>query len=153
MTKSGLDLERTLNDKLRNMNDQTTQLTIQEVAAATGLSVHTLRYYERVGLIHSIGRAENTHRRYTNDDIGWIDFLTKLRSTGMSIQQMQAYAELQRQGDETLPQRVEMLRQHQRQVEAHMAVLSKNLEVICYKIGYYQQVINEMHQELPELVH
>jgi len=135
------------------MNQQANKLTIQEVAEDTGLSVHTLRYYERVGLIHSIGRAENTHRRYTTDDIGWIDFLTKLRSTGMSIQQMQAYAELQRQGDETLPERLEMLRQHQLKVEAHMAELSKNLEVICYKVGYYQKVVAEMQAKVPEFVY
>jgi DNA-binding transcriptional MerR regulator len=71
-------------------------LTIRDVAEATGLSVHTLRYYERIGLIHPIDREENTHRRYSEDDVGWIDFLTKLRAIGMSIQQMQAYAELQR---------------------------------------------------------
>ena len=86
------------------------QLTIQHVAEITGLSVHTLRYYERIGLIHPIERAENTHRRYTMDDIGWIDFLNKLRSMGMSIQEMQTYAELQRQGDASLPERVEMLK-------------------------------------------
>ncbi len=81
------------------MNTQDDKLTIQQVAEATGLSVYTLRYYERIGLIHPIGRAENPHRRYTADDIGWIDFLKKIRATGMSMQQMQAYAELQRQGD------------------------------------------------------
>lgn len=146
----GLDLERTLNGRLLFMATQTTQLTIQEVAEATGLTVHTLRYYERVGLIHPIGRAENTHRRYTNDDIGWIDFLTKLRATGMSIQQMQAYSDLQRQGDVTLPERVAMLREHQQLVEAHIAELSKNLEIIRYKVSYYQQVVDEMHQDVYE---
>src|SRR6478672_1843148 len=105
------------------MNTQDDKLTIQQVAEATGLSVYTLRYYERIGLIHPIGRAENTHRRYTADDIGWLDFLTKLRATGMSIQQRQAYAELQRQGDGSLPQRLAMLKEHQRSVEAHMAEL------------------------------
>src|SRR5206468_1364230 len=102
---------------------------------ATGLSAHTLRYYERVGLIHPIGRAENTHRRYTADDIGWLDFLNKLRATGMSIQQMHAYAELQRQGDETLPQRLAMLKEHQSRVEARLADLQEHLKFIRYKVG------------------
>jgi DNA-binding transcriptional MerR regulator len=102
------------------MDIQKDRLTIQEVAHATGLSAHTLRYYERVGLIHPIGREENTHRRYTPDDVGWIDFLTKLRATGMSIKDMQKYAELQRRGDETLPERVEMLKSLRDRVEAHM---------------------------------
>ena len=86
------------------------RLSIQEVTEATGLSAHTLRYYERVGLIHPIEREENTRRRYSPDDVGWIDFLLKLRATGMSIKEMQCYAELQRQGEETLPERLEMLK-------------------------------------------
>ena len=125
------------------MNTQDDKLTIQQVAEATGLSVYTLRYYERIGLIHPIGRAENTHRRYTADDIGWIDFLKKIRATGMSMQQMQAYAELQRQGDETLPQRLEMLKTLQHQVEARMDELQEHLKFIHYKIGIYEEIVSE----------
>ena len=123
------------------MNTRTDQLTIQEVAEATGLSVHTLRYYERIGLIHNIGRAQNTHRRYSTDDIGWIEFLKKLRAIGMPIQQMQVYAELQRQGDETLPERLEMLKQLRRNVEAHIAELQEHLELIHYKIELYGEQV------------
>lgn len=121
------------------MNDET--LTIQQVAEATGLSEHTLRYYERVGLIHAIGRAPNGHRRYSPDDIGWIDFLNKLRATGMSIQQMQRYAELQRQGDETLAERVGMLRAHRQQVEERLDELREHLMLISHKIEYYTEHI------------
>src|SRR5690349_17038998 len=92
-------------------------LTIQEVVQITGLSAHTLRYYERIGLIHPIDREENTRRCYTEDDLGWIDFLLKLRGTGMSVKDMQKYARLQRQGDKTLPQRVEMLKSLKGNVE------------------------------------
>jgi DNA-binding transcriptional MerR regulator len=125
------------------MDEKNDKLTIQQVAEATGLSVHTLRYYERIGLIHPIDRAENTHRRYSSDDIGWIDFLTKLRATGMSIQQMLTYAELQRQGDSTLSERLEMLKEHRRLVEAHMDALQEHLRVICYKIEVYQEIVSE----------
>ncbi len=92
------------------MNPQDDSFTIQQAAVQTGLSEYTLRYYERIGLIHPIGRAENTHRRYSADDLGWIDFLNKLRATGMSIQQMQVYAALQRRGDETLSARSAAIR-------------------------------------------
>jgi DNA-binding transcriptional MerR regulator len=129
------------------MNTQDDKLTIQQVAEATGLSVYTLRYYERIGLIHPISRAENTHRRYTPNDIGWIAFLNKLRATGMSIQQMQAYAELQRQGDSSLPQRLEMLKEHQRKVEARMAELQEHLKYIHYKVGVYEAIVAE---QVPE---
>ncbi len=129
------------------MDIQKDRLTIQEVAQATGLSAHTLRYYERVGLIHPIDREQNTHRRYTEDDVGWIDFLTKLRATGMSIKDMQKYAELQRRGDETLPERVEMLKSLRDKVEAHMDELNEHLKLIYYKIEIYQQIVTEKELE------
>ncbi len=123
------------------------KLTIQEVARQTGLSTHTLRYYERVGLIHPIDREENTHRRYTADDVGWIDFLTKLRATGMSIKDMQKYAELQRRGDETLPERVEMLKSLRDRVEERISELNEHLKLVCYKIDIYQQMVTEKELE------
>ena len=125
------------------------KLTIQEVSEATGLSAHTLRYYERIGLIHPIEREENTRRLYTDDDLGWIDFLLKLRATGMSIKDMQKYAELQRQGDVTLPDRVQMLKSLQSKVEARMNELNEHLKLICYKIEIYQQIVTEKELEKP----
>jgi DNA-binding transcriptional MerR regulator len=116
-------------------------LTIQEVAQATGLSVYTLRYYERIGLIHPIGRLANTHRRYTEWDVGWLDFLTKLRRTGMTIRDMQAYAELQRDGDQTLPQRLALLQGHYARVESHIADLEANLEIVRFKISLYSEQV------------
>lgn len=123
------------------------ELTIQQVAEETGLSVHTLRYYERIGLIHPIDRAQNTHRRYTMDDVGWIEFLNKLRATGMSIQQMQRYAELQRMGDDSLSERVEMLCALQEEAETRMNDLMEHLKVIRYKIGIYQSIVDENTSE------
>lgn len=125
------------------------KLTIQEAAEATGLSAHTLRYYERIGLIHPIDREENTRRRYTAEDIGWIDFLTKLRATGMSIRDMQKYAELQRQGDETLPQRLEMLKALRDQVEQHIDELHEHLQLVQYKIEVYGQIVEEKELKTP----
>jgi len=129
------------------MDIQKDKLTIQEVSEATGLSAHTLRYYERIGLIHPIEREENTRRLYTEDDIGWIDFLLRLRATGMSIKEMQKYAELQRQGDVTLPERVEMLKSLRDNVEARMSELNEHLKLICYKIEIYEQIVTEKELE------
>ena len=125
------------------MELQKEKLTIQEVTRATGLSAHTLRYYERIGLIHPIGREQNTRRCYTADDVGWIDFLLKLRATGMSIKDMQRYAELQRQGDETLPERVEMLKSLRDTVEAHIDDLNEHLKLIYYKIDIYEKIVED----------
>ncbi|HKY53417.1 MAG TPA: MerR family transcriptional regulator [Anaerolineales bacterium] len=129
------------------MDIQKDQLTIQEVAKMTGLSTYTLRYYERIGLIHPINREKNTRRCYTADDVGWIDFLLKLRATGMSIKDMQRYAELQRQGDETLPERVEMLKSLQGNVEARINELNEHLKLVRYKIEIYTRIVEEKELE------
>ena len=129
------------------MDIQKDKLTIQEVSQVTGLTPHTLRYYERIGLIHPINREENTRRCYTADDVGWIDFLLKLRATGMSIKDMQRYAELQRQGDETLPERVEMLKSLRDKVESHIDEMNEHLKLIHYKIDYYSKVVEEQMLE------
>ncbi|MGP1371847.1 MAG: MerR family transcriptional regulator [Almyronema sp.] len=114
------------------------ELTIQQVAQATGLSVHTLRYYERCGLISPIGRATNGHRRYSADDIRWIEFLNKLRLTGMPIRQMQQYAVLVRQHPDTaFEERRKILTAHREQVLAQIHQLQHNLAVIDWKIQHY----------------
>ncbi len=123
------------------MNDDS--LTIQQVAEATRLSEHTLRYYERIGLIHPINRADNGHRRYASSDIGWIDFLMKLRATGMTIQEMQRYAALQREGDSSLPERVEMLRALRCKVEDRIDELNEHLKLLNYKVEIYSEMIQE----------
>jgi len=124
--------------------------SIQEVTEVTGLSAHTLRYYERIGLIHPIERQENTRRCYTKDDLGWIDFLLKLRATGMSIKDMQKYARLQRRGDETLPHRVEMLKSLKGNVESRIQELNEHLKLVNYKIELYQQIVLEKGLENSE---
>ncbi len=123
--------------------------TIQEAAKRTGLSIHTLRYYEEIGLIHPIGRLINSHRRYSEADIGWIEFLLKMRATGMPIQQMRTYAELQRQGDATLAQRVALLKAHKRQTEERIRQLNEYLTVINYKIEWYEGELAARQESLP----
>lgn len=80
-------------------------LTVKEVAALTGLSAHTLRYYKREGLVDPIGRAQSGRRRYSERDMAWIEFLGRLRATGMPIRKMKRFANLRRQGDPTVPAR------------------------------------------------
>ena len=85
-------------------------LTIQQVAERTGLSAHTLRYYERAGLLDPVGRAESGRRRYAAANLAWLDFLTRLRATGMPIRQMQEFAALRRRGTETVREGLRSLR-------------------------------------------
>jgi DNA-binding transcriptional MerR regulator len=115
-------------------------LTIQQVAQQTGLSVHTLRYYERNGLLEPVDRASSGHRRYSEEDIARIEFLTRLRATGMPIRQMQEFARLFREQPEVLAERRAILEAHERAVQAHIQELQRNLEVIQWKLGYYKQL-------------
>ncbi len=117
-----------------------TELTIQQVAEKTGLSVHTLRYYERNGLLEPVNRAANGHRRYAATDITRIEFLTRLRSTGMPIRQMQEFARLAYNHPEAISDRRAILEEHQRNVEQHIQELQQNLVVIQYKIRFYQEL-------------
>lgn len=119
-----------------------TELSIQQVAAVTQLSTHTLRYYERIGLLAPIERASSGHRRYSSQDIAWLNFLTRLRATGMPIREMQQFAELRRQGDRSLTQRRQLLEIHQQHVQQQLDELAQSLEVIQEKIRHYRELEN-----------
>ncbi len=115
-------------------------LTIQQVADKTGLSTHTLRYYEKIGLIQAVDRADNGHRRYSSGNVGWLDFLKCLRSTGMPVREVKRYAELYEEGDSTMTERRALLENHRERIEADLRELKANLEAIKYKIAYYQEL-------------
>lgn len=115
--------------------------TVQEAAVETKLSVHTLRYYERVGLLDPPERSETSgHRRYTDEDLGRVQFLKRLRTTGMPIREMQRFIGLYRQGDETLAEREKMLQDHRCHVLAQVAELQDSLAAIEYKIASYREL-------------
>lgn len=112
-----------------------TELTIQQVAQQTKLSIDTLRYYERIGLLEPVGRARSGHRRYTERDLAWIDLIMRLRETGMPLAQMVRFAHLRRQGAATLTERRLILEQHQYALEVHMQELAQHLAALQQKIA------------------
>lgn len=115
-------------------------LTIHEVAARVGLTAHTLRYYERVGLIQPIGRAKNGHRRYSASDAAWIDFLHCIRSTNMPIREMQRYAELRELGDHTSLDRRRILEEHQKVIAMEIENLKAAYKLLDHKIANYKRI-------------
>jgi DNA-binding transcriptional MerR regulator len=110
---------------------------IAEVVARTGLTAHTLRYYERAGLIEPPPREWNGHRRYTENDLGMITILTKLRATGMPIEGMRRYAALCRQGPGNEGERRALLLEHREQVLSRLDQLREDLAVVDRKIQMY----------------
>lgn len=113
-------------------------LTVQETAEHTGLSVHTLRYYERAGLLDRVGRDDSSgHRRYGTEDIARIHFLRKMRATGMPISQLQRYVRLLHRGESTMEERRQMLERQREKVCAEITELSECLALLEYKIENY----------------
>ncbi len=111
--------------------------TISEVVAFTGLSAHTLRWYERIGLMSHIDRSHTGQRRYSNRDLDWLDLVGKLRLTGMPVADMVRYAELVREGDDTYGERRALLERTRRDVLTRIAELQDTLAVLDRKIGFY----------------
>lgn len=121
--------------------------TIEEAAKRTGVSTHTLRYYERIGLLQPVGRAQSGHRRYTDDDLGAVEFLTLLRQTGMPIRDMQRFVQLTRGGDRTIPDRVIALQAHRDALAAQLALLNRHFAAIEHKIDVYQALLDSHDKE------
>ncbi|MER5496806.1 MULTISPECIES: MerR family transcriptional regulator [unclassified Streptomyces] len=111
--------------------------TISEVAVFTGLTAHTLRWYERIGLMPHVDRSHTGQRRFTNRDLDWLTFVGKLRLTGMPVADMVRYAELLREGEHTFEQRQELLEATRRDVRTRIAELQDTLAVLDYKIDFY----------------
>ncbi|MFB7734119.1 MerR family transcriptional regulator [Streptomyces sp. NPDC056112] len=111
--------------------------TISEVVAFTGLTAHTLRWYERIGLMPHVDRSHTGQRRYTNRDLDWLDLVGKLRLTGMPVADMVRYAELVRAGEGTYGDRHALLEATRRDVLARIAELRDTLAVLDRKISFY----------------
>ena len=115
-------------------------LTVKKASEFTGLTAHTLRYYERIGLIEPVARNAGGHRRYAQTDLEHLIFLHCLRDSGMSIQGMQRYATLASQGRVTLDDRRELREAHKREVQARIHELEDKLAIIEAKIKRFREL-------------
>ncbi|HUA70890.1 MAG TPA: MerR family transcriptional regulator [Solirubrobacteraceae bacterium] len=118
-------------------------LTIADAARVSGVSAYTLRYYERAGLIDGVNRAGSGHRRYSDDDLAWIEVLQCLRKTGMPIAGIRRYAELVRAGDGNEEERLALLEEHRGAVRAQLIEVRRHLEFIERKIAIYEEKLND----------
>lgn len=122
-------------------------LTIKDVSQRTGLSAHTLRYYERIGLIAPVARATGGQRRYAAADMDWLAFLLRLRTTGMPIQGMLEFARLRSEGNVTARTRRKILENHLADVLTNIASLQQSAEALQPKIGIYRQIEHSFSQD------
>jgi DNA-binding transcriptional MerR regulator len=116
------------------VQDQT--YTIAKVAERTGVSAHTLRYYERIGLL-DIGRQTSGHRRFSTNDLDRVVFIGRLRATAMPIRDIQRYFALVAGGQATEDERLSLLQAHRSTVRERLHELEAALDAIEHKIAYY----------------
>ncbi|WP_285889367.1 MerR family transcriptional regulator [Paenibacillus glycanilyticus] len=112
----------------------------KQVSEKTGLSIHTLRYYEQVGLIDGIARDDNGYRQYSESDIVWFQVLNYFRTIGMTIREMQEYTAFNRSGVPTVTARLEFMESYRRKVVDQIAELEKSLDRIDDKINFFKNL-------------
>ena len=121
--------------------------SIQDVSNKTGLSTHTLRYYEKEGLISGVERSQGGFRQYTDEDLERLGLIRCLKNTGMSIQEIARFVHLTHEGDHTLEERVELLREHRERVLERMAEMQEHLDKVTWKLNFFTEKLKAYQAE------
>jgi DNA-binding transcriptional MerR regulator len=116
-------------------------MQIGEVSQRTGLTIDTLRYYEDIGLLPPQRRDRGGRRRYDADILRWLDFVARLKATGMPLAAMVRYAAFRAAGDGTSADRLALLEEHGVNVAAQIGILTEALDVINGKIATYRDAL------------
>jgi DNA-binding transcriptional MerR regulator len=120
--------------------DASRRLSIRDVAAQTGVSAHTLRYYERIGLLGPVARVAG-RRCYAPGDVEWVRLLSCLRETGMGIRDMLRFVVAGGDEADVARQRLAMLEAHRDAVVARQQAVAESLRVIEWKLGRYREAV------------
>ena len=121
--------------------------SIQDVSNKTGLSTHTLRYYEKEGLISGVERSQGGFRQYSEEDLERLGLIRCLKNTGMSIQEIARFVKLTHEGDHTLEERVELLREHRERVLGRMAEMQEHLDKVTWKLNFFTEKLRAYEEE------
>lgn len=116
-------------------------MTIKEVAEKYDISADTLRYYERVGMIPKVTRRPNGIRDYQESDQGWVELAICMRSAGLPIEVMIEYVKLYKEGDNTIPARLELLQEQMNALKEQKAQIESTVERLAYKISKYEEAM------------
>jgi DNA-binding transcriptional MerR regulator len=140
-----LDLESTPGDKLYLRGEY---MKIAEVSERYGVSLDTLRYYERIGLIPPVNRNKSGIRDYSEIDLKRVEFIKCMRSAGLPVEVLTEYIKLVQQGDQTIDARKEILKEQREQLLAKMEEMQKTLDILDYKIGVYENAVLKKEKEM-----
>lgn len=128
--------------------DRTAKYTIKEVAAITGLSAHTIRYYDNENLIPGVDRTDGNARLFSDYNISWLHLVNCLRTTGLPVEQVRHYIRLCQKGDSTIPERGEMIFKQKKVLHQQIRDLQRQMEVLKYKEKYYKEKIKNPANDL-----
>ena len=117
--------------------------SIHEVCERTGLSAHTLRYYEKEKLLPNIRRSPGGFRQYTEEDMEALGMICCLKNTGMSLQDISRFMTLAREGDQTLRERCELLKKHRDTVLKRMEEMQRYLDKVTWKVNFFTEKLAE----------
>lgn len=117
---------------------------ISEISERSGLSIHTLRYYEKEGLLTNISRNGSGRRVYSEIDLVWLIWIQRLKSTGMSLKDIKRFSVLRTMGDSSISDRKDMLIEHAKTLKSDIQRLQSELDIVNYKVEAYQAKENEL---------
>ncbi len=118
-------------------------MRIAEAANASGLSIDTIRYYEKSGIVPKVQRGSDGKRRFSKENVDWLTLLFWLRETGMPVKTMHRFAVLYQAGDDTIPERKTILLAHADFLKKRRADLDRCEEVLAYKLATYENLQGE----------
>lgn len=116
-------------------------MNVKQFAERVGLSAHTIRYYDKIGLFGGVARLDNGHRIFTEQEVGWIAFVQRLKETGMPLNQILVYAALRATGDGTMRERQKLLEKHAAVLKSTIEQQQQHLEKLNEKIAFYANAI------------
>lgn len=118
--------------------------TIKEAAEQTGISIYTIRYYDKMGLMPFLGRDDSGSRVFTEDDIEWLQMIIALRDIDMPIARIKDYNDLLVQGDKTIQERCDLLTQYRAYMEERMKAMQKCLDLTTKKLNEYDKGVMDI---------
>lgn len=114
--------------------------TIKQAAEKTNLTAHTLRYYDKEGLLPFVERSNSGFRRFTDNDLEWLSVICCLKATGMAVKQIKVYIDLCMQGDATIEARRQIFTEHRHNVVRQIEDLQKHLAKVDFKLHHYDEI-------------
>lgn len=117
-------------------------MNVSAFSKLTGLSPHTVRYYDKIGLFDDVHRRANGHRSFAEKDVLWLAFIQRLKDTGMPLSKILEYAQLRKRGSDTLHVRQKMLIDHASELKHKIASQQAHLEKLDEKVAIYQSALD-----------